>query len=520
MNRTDSRARATGVIYGRVSSKDQEKEGFSIPAQLRLLRQYATSVGLRVEEEYVDVETAKRAGRQSFGTMVAFLKRHPSCRVILVEKTDRLYRNLKDWVTLDELDLEIHFVKENVIVSPSSRSSEKLMHGIKVLMAKNYIDNLSEETRKGMLEKAEQGIWPSYAPLGYCNVMGPNGKKTIEPDPGLSPLITRLFEWYGTGQYSLLEVTRLVRRAGMGYRKSGATPPKSVIHKILRNRIYTGDFDWDGMTYRGFHQPLVSRELWEHVQGILDGRVGNRRQKAKHDFAFSGIIRCGHCGCALVGEMKKGRYVYYHCTGYRGKCPEPYTREEILEQRFSALLKGLSMDAEVLEWASEALRQSHRDEKRFHDQATARLQAEYSRLQDRIDAMYLDKLDGRIDAAFFDRKAAEWREEQDRLLRTIEQHQTANQNYLEEGIRLLELAHRAPELFERQQPQEKRRLLDFVLSNSTWKGGELTTEFRQPFDLLYVVNRNNAGAGITTSGSEGRFENWLPRQDSNLQPFG
>ena len=188
MNRTDSRARATGVIYGRVSSKDQEKEGFSIPAQLRLLRQYATSVGLRVEEDYVDVETAKRAGRQSFGTMVAFLKRHPSCRVILVEKTDRLYRNLKDWVTLDELDLEIHFVKENVIVSPSSRSSEKLMHGIKVLMAKNYIDNLSEETRKGMLEKAEQGIWPSYAPLGYCNVMGPNGKKTIEPDPGLSPL--------------------------------------------------------------------------------------------------------------------------------------------------------------------------------------------------------------------------------------------------------------------------------------------------------------------------------------------
>ena len=129
------------------------------------------------------VEAAKQAGRSSFGEMVDYLRQHPEARIILVEKTDRLYRNLKDWVTLDELDLEIHFVKENVVLSADSRSSEKFMHGIKVLMAKNYIDNLSEETRKGMTEKAEQGIWPSYAPLGYRNVTGPDGKKRIEPDP-------------------------------------------------------------------------------------------------------------------------------------------------------------------------------------------------------------------------------------------------------------------------------------------------------------------------------------------------
>ena len=112
-----------------------------------------------------------------FNDMVAFLKKTPACRTILVEKTDRLYRNFKDYVTLDELGVDIHFVKENVVISPDSRSSEKFMHGIKVLMAKNYIDNLSEETRKGMQEKAEEGIWPSKTPLGYRNVVGANGKK-------------------------------------------------------------------------------------------------------------------------------------------------------------------------------------------------------------------------------------------------------------------------------------------------------------------------------------------------------
>ena len=74
-----------------------------------------------------------------------------------------------------------------------SRSSEKFMHGIKVLMAKNYVDNLSEETRKGMLEKAEQGIWPSFAPLGYRNLDGPDGKKIIAPDPDVAPIISKLF---------------------------------------------------------------------------------------------------------------------------------------------------------------------------------------------------------------------------------------------------------------------------------------------------------------------------------------
>jgi DNA invertase Pin-like site-specific DNA recombinase len=122
---------------------------------LKLLTAYAAEKGFAVVQHYVDIETAKKAGRTGFTAMVEFFRGGSkaktaanSCRVLLVEKTDRLYRNLKDWVTLDELDLEIHFVKENVIFSHDSRSSEKFIHGIKVLMAKNYIDNLSEETRK------------------------------------------------------------------------------------------------------------------------------------------------------------------------------------------------------------------------------------------------------------------------------------------------------------------------------------------------------------------------------------
>ena len=418
------------VVYARVSSKEQEKEGFSIPAQLKLLKEYAAAHGFAVEKEYVDVETAKQTGRAAFNEMVTYFKAHPSVRVILVEKTDRLYRNFRDLVTVDELAVEIHLVKEGVVLSSGSRSSEKFMHGIKVLMAKNYIDNLSEESRKGMQEKAEQGIWPTKAPLGYRNVAGPEGKKDIAVDPEVAPIVGKLFEWYATGQYALKEVARKAREAGFSYRRTGASVPTSAVHSILRNRLYTGQFKWNGKLIQGRHQPLVSVELWERVQGVLDGRNASKAKRSKHDFAFSGLITCATCGCSIVGEIKKQRYVYYHCTGYTDKCQDNsgtcrrrHVREEALEQKFTELLGQLQFDDEVLEWVRESLHASHADERREHEDAIRRLQSEHKRLGDRVNAMYLDKLDGRVDVGFFDQMSAQWREQQNQCLREIARHE-------------------------------------------------------------------------------------------------
>uniref|UniRef100_Q028A0 Recombinase n=1 Tax=Solibacter usitatus (strain Ellin6076) TaxID=234267 RepID=Q028A0_SOLUE len=503
------------VIYARVSSRDQEKEGFSIPAQLESLRAYADAQGFTICKEFVDVETAKQAGRTGFGEMIAFLKKHPSCRTVLVEKTDRLYRNFKDYVTIDELGIDVHFVKENVVLSKDSRSHEKFMHGIKVLMAKNYIDNLSEEVRKGLHQKAREGMWPTVAPIGYLNALGEGGKKTIVLDPALASAVRRLFERYATGNHSLKQIAKLARADGLVYRKSGASIPTSTVHRILRKQVYSGDFDYNGVLYHGTYEPLITPELWQQVQDVLDGRHAKRPKKETQNFAFSGLITCGHCGCAMVGEIKKGRYVYYHCTGYKGKCPEPYTREEVLEKSFTTVLKGIAFSTEVLAWVTTALRESHQDEKQFHDEAISKLQREQRRLQDRIDAMYADKLDGRIDNAFFDRKAGEARSEQCRIMRDIEAHQTANTSYIEEGIKLLELSQRAAQLFESQPPSEKRKLLDFVLSNSRWKDGKLEAEYRQPFDLIAAAALADRQLQPNGGSGNGNFDEWRRGGDSN-----
>jgi DNA invertase Pin-like site-specific DNA recombinase len=202
------------ISYARVSSKEQEKEGFSIPAQQKLISEYSLAKHFQIIREFVDVETAKQSGRTSFGEMICFLKAQKEIRTILVEKTDRLYRNLRDWVTLDDLGVEIHFVKENVIFSGESKSMEKFVHGIKVLMAKNYVDNLSEETKKGQIQKAESGLYPSRAPIGYINAEGVGGKKIIIPDPVYSPKIQKIFNVYATGFVSLKQLAFDLQRSG------------------------------------------------------------------------------------------------------------------------------------------------------------------------------------------------------------------------------------------------------------------------------------------------------------------
>ncbi len=245
-------------------------------------------------------------------------------------------------------------------------------------------------------------------------------------------MVTRLFQLFATGNYSGWELAGIARHEGLVFRKSGAPIPRATIYKIFRSRIYTGDFDWNGRTYRGIHVPLVPKELWERVQEILDRRFAKRHRKVKHDFAFSGLIDCGHCGCSLVGELKKGRYVYY-CSKAKGKCPEPYTREEIFEEKFAQLLRGLTFDDEVMQWVTSALRESQRDEAAYHQLALARLRAEYDRLQARLEAMYVDKLDGRVDSTFFERKAPEWRTDQDGIRWAMEDHQTAGRTYVGPG---------------------------------------------------------------------------------------
>ena len=145
--------------------------------------------------------------------MLTMLARHP--RIILTEKVDRLYRNVADWVRIEDLSLTVHLVKEHRTIGPESRSQDQFLHGIQVLMARNYFMNLSEETRKGQPEKAQAGMYPSCAPTGYRNIQGPDGKRIIIPHPEEAAVIRELYRRFATGQYSIKDLAASTRKEGL-----------------------------------------------------------------------------------------------------------------------------------------------------------------------------------------------------------------------------------------------------------------------------------------------------------------
>jgi hypothetical protein len=146
----------------------------------------------------------------------------------------------------------------------------------------------------------------------------------------------------------------------------------------------------------------------------------------KHDLPFSGLIRCGHCGCAVIGEIKKGKYIYYHCTGQRGKCPEKYVRQEMIEAQFCDAVRRIVLPEPFVGWASDVLHVANADDACLREEAINRLTAESARILTRLDAMYIDKLEGRITREICDRHAGQnWTS----LERTIEHHQAGNKNF-------------------------------------------------------------------------------------------
>jgi DNA invertase Pin-like site-specific DNA recombinase len=466
------------VAYVRVSSAEQEKDGNSLPAQRQRIRDYTKKYNIRlVKPIFEDVETAKESGRTNFSRMYQFLIDHPDVRHILVEKTDRLYRNIWDYAILDKkIKPIIHLVWENEVLSHDSRSNAKMVHRIKVVFAQNYVENLSEEVIKGMDKKADKGDWPSPVPIGYIR---DTRDHLIYIDRDRAPLIQDLFEAYATGNYSLKQLTYLAYDMGLRSARKKQKINKSGIHRILNNLLYTGSFIYKGRLHRGNHEKIIEPILYQRVQSILKNGSGGRR--TKHDLAFRGLVKCGKCGCSMTPDIKKGKYVYYRCTGYKGPCKN-WISEDQLVILLEDAIKRIHLPAHAAEALRLALQESHSDKEKYHRNAINNLTRRYNTLQQRLERAYDDRLDGVIDKETYKRKADVWNSELIEIEASISSHRQANQKYLELGNQVIELASQAPVLFEHQNNHERRKLVDFVISHSTCVDGSLCVTYRKPFN--------------------------------------
>lgn len=331
------------VIYARVSTKEQQSEGYSIPAQLKAIRAYCAKEGLDPVAEFVEAESAGKAGRTQFGLLVEFFKANPEVRVVVAHKLDRLYRNFRDSLTLEEdLGVRARYVVSDIPEGPQG----ELLRDVNLSVAKFYLNNLREEVKKGMDEKVAQGGWPHRAPTGYVN---DKSTRTIVVEPESAEFVRIAFRRYATGTVSLSDLAAELHALGFRSRE-GKRVGSSALHKMLRNPFYRGLLPYKGQTVPGRHEPLVSPELFALVQEVFEPRR-NGSKGSKHAFTLRGFLTCAECGCKITAERQKG-HAYYRCTHGKGRdaCSQRrYAREEALFAEVDAILASIEIDSEFIE---------------------------------------------------------------------------------------------------------------------------------------------------------------------------
>lgn len=503
----DTIKKMKAVIFARVSTREQAEEGYSLAAQEKLLNEYSSKKEFSIGKRFSIPESASgKQERKLFNQMIEYVFEHKDVKIILCEKVDRITRNFKDavklqdWLNEDE-ERQIHFVKQNLIIHKNSKSNDQFMWDMFLVLARQYSNNLSEETKKGLFEKAEQGWFPGNHKRGYKTV-GDIGQKiwVVENDIPDAKFIEVGFVLYNTGNYTLRTLAKELFE--QGWILNGKSISISELHKLLVDPFYSGDFIWHGKKYPGKHTPLISKELFNSVQDRLQRKL-KAGKYVKHEYLFgSSLTMCGECGRAVTWETKKG-HNYGHCTRHNTNCSQrKYIREELVKGQVMDYLDSFKVEnPRLLEWIRKALKESHKDEIDYHDTTIKDLDEQYLKIKNRLDVLYDDKVDGLVTKEQYEVKREQYEEQLNNIVDAKQRHNKANINYLKLGMNIFELAQKGRELFEKQaNMEEKKELLNFVFSNLKIRGEKVVPTPHNGFEVVALRAKDS---------------NWLPSRDSN-----
>jgi site-specific DNA recombinase len=486
------------IILARVSTEEQMTEGQSIPAQLEKARDYAKRKELTVLSEYQFDESSIKDKRVKFDQVIAQIKRCKSKIALIVETVDRLQRSFKESVMLDEHrksgKLELHFIRENLVIHQESNSSEIQRWDLAVFVAKSFVLQISDNVKRTIEKKIRNGECPSMAPVGYKNTEDEKGNKTIIIDPVRGHLIKRVFDLYATGLYSMKKIAQIMDEEGLtGKHKVVNTIKPRRIESILKNPFYYGEMLHKGKLYPHKYEPLVPYDIWKKCKDVrlsYDKTVKNTEKP----FIFIGKIKCARCGCSITAEFKKNRFVYYHCTNYYGNCKKVYVPQEKILMELSEIFRGLVLPEGQAEKLLDNLKKLEKSKNVFLTEQLEALKTEWKSIDYKLKVMYEDRLEGRITTEEYDKLIVDYKEREYNLKFKIAQLSNARFEYYKTAGYIITIAQNAHKLFENASKEQKRQLLNLLVSNLKLDGKKLEYKLKNPFDRVLISNtRHNWG---------------------------
>lgn len=467
----------------------------SIESQRTELARFTTREKLSVVQILEESKSAKTPGRPVFNAMLQRLARGEADGIVAWHP-DRLARNSLDGGQiihmLDTKGLaDLRFPTYTFENSPQGKFMLAIMFG----QSKYQVDSLVENVRRGNRTKREKGWLPNMAAVGYLNARSNAGEKIIVADPERFEIVRRVWRTFLTRAYSVSDLLRIATsewglRTKPRRRIGGKPLTVSGLYRLLSNPFYTGNIVFEGQWYAGKHPPMITVAQFEQAQIFL-GKA-TRPRPSQHRFAYTGIIKCGACGCGITAEVhvnRQGhRYVYYRCTRKRlnQDCREPFLEETQLERQVLAFLDRIHLDEDALTRIMATIEEQRQEERNLADRAKAAMEKALSNSRNQLQNLTRLCYRGLIPEQEFADERARLLLEEKALSEKLDSF-TA-ESWLEPARKLVLFSNRAKFWLLHGNIDEKRLILETVGSNPTMKGKILSIDAKKPFCVLEKRN--------------------------------
>ncbi len=507
-------------LYIRKSTDEDDRQVLSLDAQEVELRELAVRERLQITEVFRESQTAKAPGRPVFNAMLERIE-HNEAQGILCWHPDRLARNSIDGGKIIYL---IDTGKIQALKSPTfwfePTPQGKFMLNIAFGQSKYFVDNLSENTKRGLRQKLRRGELPGYAPLGYLNDLRAHN---MIPDPERFRLVRKIFELYASGDYSLYDIRERITSAGLTC-KNNRLPSVSNIQRILSNPFYYGVFRYNGEMHDGTHEPMITKKLFEACQRMM-AQKSRPKKRQKITDVFRGLFNCGECGCAITSEKQKG-HVYYRCTKMRGACSQKYIREEALGEQVSDTLQKVSIPKNWSESMIAKLEREKDNDELCRKEVAQNLRKEIEGAQEKLDTLLDAHLEDAISRDEYIAKKQKLLNKKVELTEKVKDFDRRGDATLEPITKFIFHANQAETVALQRNFSEMKNFLKNLHSNRRLAERRAVIEFEGPWKILYDFNSflNSGGENLESisapfGGANASYPIWLRGWDSNPRPI-
>ncbi|MFH0853441.1 MAG: recombinase family protein [bacterium] len=528
--------------YVRKSTEGEEKQALSIPAQKDKLKELFSDLDIEFVED--KASAFHPYNRPAFADMLERIRKGER-QGLLAWHPDRLSRNEVDASTITYMLREGLIKDLKLVTYHFENNSPEGIWMLQMALSQSQYESAKKgrDVKRGLEQKANMGVYPAPAPLGYINDRyAEKGYKTIHPDPVRFDLVRKMFDLMLTGNYSPARIQIIADKEWRFLGQRGKKISRSTVYSVFTMPFYYGEFEYprgSGNWHKGIHKTMITREEYERIQALL-GRPSQQRPK-KHDFAYRGPIRCGECGAMVTAETKTKRlkdggvqyYTYYHCTKRRDpNCSQKSLEEKEIEKQVTTELDKLEIKPDFRQWALARLREMNAHEVGDRERIYGNQRREYEGCVKKLDNLIDMRADEEIDAEEFKNRKTALFAEKERLHSLLKDTDRRIENWLEIAERGFNFAERAQLAFEKGGLEVKKKIFADLGSNFILQDGKLNVSVDI---LLFAIDKLNKGVELNpamlepakTSVDSTRSAHFLDGscallrgQDSNLRPSG